>query len=813
MREIRYALRRLAREPRFAATALLTLALCLGANLTLFALVDAILLRPLPFPEAGHLVSLWNTYPKAGVERDGSSVTNYYERRGQIAAFSSLAIYRPGAATVGLTGATERVETLRVSPEFFATLGVAPARGRAFVEAETERGNDAVAILSDGYWRERWGADPNILGRELRLDGAPRRVVGILPADFRFLSSRARIYLPLSSRAEDRLAAQRHSGSSTQMIARLAPGVSLKEAQAQIDAHNAGVEANDPRAAAMTEAGFRTLVASLHGDHVAAIRPTLVMLETGVLFLLLLGAGNVGSLLLVRAVGRGREAGIRLAIGGGRRHLVRETLIETTVLTLGGGALGLALGAAGLRLVARFGADRLPLGGEIAFDARLALVALGSAAVLGLALGLPIAAFSFRSDPSRLLRSDTRGGGASRGTQAVRSGLVVAQIALAFVLLSGAGLLGRSLQQILAVSPGFRSDPVLTGRVSLPAKAYRGGAERQAFIDRWVTEIGRQPGVSAVGVATNVPLSGRIFQSAITVPGQVRRPGESPQGETFYALGGDAMAALGFTLKSGRLLDRNDAHRDRNVCVVDEGFARRYWPSGNPLGRRLYRGPDESDPSAACTIVGVVGTVKQEQLAETTRRGAIYFSYDGHFDSDLFLVVRSSAAVSPESLANALRRSVRTIDPELPVDDLRTMPSRMSDRLVDRRSSALLLAVFAALALSITAIGTYGVVGYSVARRRREIGLRMALGARPGQVRDHFLRFGFRLLAAGTTIGLLGAWLTARGLRGLLFGVPAMPWAILGGSVAILGSITLLACLLPAQRAAGISPMTALAED
>jgi len=781
--------------------------------LTLFALVDAILLRPLPFPESGRLVSLWNTYPKAGVDRDGSSITNYYERRGKIPAFSSLAIYRQGAAILGPTGATERVEVTRVSPEFFATLGVQPAQGRAFAEAETDRSNDAVVLLTDGFWRERLGADPQVLGRELRVDGASRRVVGVLPADFRFLSSHARLYLPLSTRPEDRAPSQRHSGSSTQMIARLAPGVSLAEAQAQIDAHNAAVEADDPQAAAMAEAGFRTMVASLHGDHVAAIRPTLLVLQGGVLCLLLLGAVNLSGLLLIRAVGRGRESGIRLAIGGGRRHLVSETLVETTVLTLLGGILGLGLGALGIRGVALLGSDRLPLGQEIAFDGRLALVALGSALALGLAIGLPIAFFTLRSDASRLLRSGTRGGTASRRTQGVRSGLIVAQIALAFVLLAGAGLLGRSLQQILAVSPGFRSDSILTGRVSLPSGTYRSGPERQAFIDRWVEEIGRKPGVSAAGIATNVPLSGRIFQSAITVPGQVRRSGESPQGETFYAVGGDAMTALGFTLKSGRFLDRNDAHRAGNVCVVDESFAGRYWPSGNVLGRRLYRGPNEEDPSSACTVVGVVGTVKQEQLAETGRRGAVYFSYDGHFDSDLFLVVRSAAAVSPESLGNALRQSVRKIDPELPVDDLRSMPSRMSDRLVDRRSSALLLGVFAVLALLITAIGTYGVVGYSVAQRRREIGLRIALGALPGQVRDQFLGFGFRLLAAGTALGLLGAWATGRGLSGLLFGVPALPWAILAGSVVILGSVTLLSCLLPAQRAAAVSPRTVLAEE
>ncbi len=813
MREIRYASRRLAREPRFTATALFTLALCLGANLTLFALVDAILLRPLPLPDAGRLVSLWNTYPKAGVERDGATIANYYERRGRIPAFASLSIYRHGAAILGSTGSTERVEITRVSPEFFATLGVEPARGRAFTEAETDRGNDQGVILTEGYWRERLGADPHALGRELRVDGLARRVVGILPADFRLLSSRARLYLPLASVPEDRAPAQRHSGSSTEMVARLAPGVSLHEAQVQIDAHNIAMAADDPQAKAMAEAGFRTRVASLHGDHVAAIRPTLLVLQAGVLFLLLLGAVNLGGLLSIRAVGRQREAGIRLAIGGGRRHLVSETLVETTVLTLVGGLLGLALGAAGIRLVALLGADRLPLGGEIAFDARLALVALGLAVALGLTIGSPIAALTLRADPSRLLRSGSRGGTPARGAHNVRSGLIVAQIALAFVLLVGAGLLGASLQKILAVAPGFRSESILTGRISLPALAYRSGPERQAWIDRWVEEIDRQPGVSAAGVATNVPLSGRTFKAAITVPGHVLRAGESAQGETIYALGGDAMAALGFNLERGRWLDRSDPHRALKPCAVDTAFARRYWPDGNPLGRRLYRGSTANDPADACTIVGVVGTAKQEQLHETTDRGAVYFSYESAFDNNLFLIVRTAAERSPESLAQALRNSVRAIDPELPVDDLRSMTSRMSDRLIDRRSSALLLGVFAAMALLITAIGTYGVIGYSVAQRRREIGLRMALGAQKSQVRDQFLKAGLRLLATGTAFGLLGAWASTRALASLLFGLPAVPWAILTGAAVTLCAVIVLSCLLPSQAAAAISPLEALAED
>jgi predicted permease len=812
VREIRYALRRLAREPRFTVTALSTLALCLGANLTLFALVDAILLRPLPFPDSGRLVSLWNTYPRAGVERDGSSVTNYYERRGKIAAFSSLAIYRPGAAILGPTGATERVEVGRVSPEFFSTLGVAPVRGRAFAETETGRQTDRVAIVTDGYWRDRLGADPNVLGRELRVDGASRRVVGVLPADFRFLSSRARLYLPLSSDPEDRTPARRHSGSSTQMIARLAPGVSFAEAQAQIDAHNAAMEADGPDAKAMAEAGFRTLVASLHGDHVAAIRPILVMLQVGVLCLLLIGSVNLVSLLLIRAVGRGRESGIRLAIGGGRRHVMSETLIETTVLTLLGGLLGLGLGAGGIRLVAAFGADRLPLGGEIGFDGRTALVALGAALALSLAIGLPIAAYHLRWDSSRLLRSGSRGGTDERGTQGLRHAFIVAQIALAFVLLAGAGLLGGSLQKILRTSPGFRAEHVATGRVSLSSKSYRSGAERAAFIDRWTAEIGRRPGVAAAGVATNVPLSGRIFQAAITVEGHALRPGESPHGETFYALGGGAMPALGLPLRQGRLLDAADAHRAERVCVIDEDFARRYWPNGSALGHRLFQSSREEDPSEAYTIVGVVGAAKHEQLAETTARGAIYFPYGARFDSDLVLIVRTAPG-APELSADALRQSVRKVDSELAVDDFQSMADRISDSLVARRSSALLSGIFAAIALLITAIGTYGVASYAVAQRRREIGLRMALGARPAQVRDQFLGLGFRLLTLGTGLGLLGAGLAVRALRGLLFGMPGVPLATLAGTAVILSSITLLSCLLPSQAAARISPMAALAED
>ena len=322
-------------------------------------------------------MTIFNTYPKAGVERDGSSLTNYYERRGHISAFTSLAIYRYGTEIIGEAGSTEREQTMRVSPDFFSTLGLGPVIGRTFTEEETTSETDHVAILSDTFWRQRYNADPNVIGRQIRVNSVPRTVIGVLPPAFRFLSSDARVFLPLASRPEDRAPSQRHSGGNvTQMIARLKPGATLAQAQSQIDAQNATLEVDDPQAKMIADAGFRSLVVPLHADHVAAIRPTLLLLEAGVLVLLLIGAVNLVNLLLVRASGRVKELAVRQALGASRGYVVSEVVVETTLLTLVGGLLGLAVGAGGIHLLRVLGADRLPLGGRIAFDARLALVAL-----------------------------------------------------------------------------------------------------------------------------------------------------------------------------------------------------------------------------------------------------------------------------------------------------------------------------------------------------------------------------------------------------------------------------------------------------
>jgi predicted permease len=811
MHELRYAFRQLRKAPAFTVTALATVAICLGANLTIFAVVDSVLLKPLPFPHAKQLVTIFNTYPKAGVDNDGSSLTNYYERRGHIPAFSSISIYREGSEVVGDAGSTEQEELMRVSPDFFATLGVNLAKGRTFTEPETITPieNHGVAIVSDSYWRQRLDSDPEVLGRDLRVNGVARKIIGVLPPGFRFLSSEARIFLPLTSRLAQRGPRDRHSGGGgTHMIARLKPGATLAEAQSQIDAHNTAVERDDPQAKMMADAGFRSPVLSLHADHVRSIRPTLWLMQVGVFFLLLIGAVNLVNLLLIRASGRAKEMAIRRSMGASRSDVVRQVMLETVLLTLAGGSLGLVVGAWGIRLLELLGANRLPLGAQIRFDGSLATIGLGGALVLGVLIALPIAWFNLNSHLGLALQSDSRTGTTSRAAQRLRHGFIIAQIALAFVLLAGAALLGSSLKKVMAVSPGFRADQVVTGQFTLPYGKYsEQSGERVAVLDRLVAAINRQPGVVSSGMVTNIPLSGDDGKTAVTPVGYKARQGESPHGHYTYGVTGDYFSTLGIPLRSGRFLTSEDSQRRQRVCVVDEDFARRYWTNGRALGERVFLGSD-SDVTNQFTIVGIVGAVKQAELTERQAQGAVYLPFRARGAGSIFVVARTSQP--SEAFVAALRKVFRTVDPELAIDDLRSMDARVADSLVARRSPALLAGIFATVALLLAAVGTYGVLSFAVAQRRREIGIRMALGAQKGQIGAQFFSLGLRLLAAGSAFGLVGAWLTSRGMQSILFGVPALPVATLLGTALVMTTVSLIACLIPARRATNVDPMIAL---
>jgi predicted permease len=456
----------------------------------------------------------------------------------------------------------------------------------------------------------------------------------------------------------------------------------------------------------------------------------------------------------------------------------------------------------------------LPLGAHIAFDGWLALIGLAGAVILGIVIAVPIAWFNLSSHLAHVLQSESRTGTVSRAAQRLRHGFIVAQIALAFVLLAGAALLGLSLKKVMAVSPGFRADHVLTGEVTVPFSY-----NARPFLDRLLEAIGQQPGVGAAGAITNVPLSGESGKSTVTPKGYVPPAGQSLQGHYSYQVTGDYFAALGIPLREGRFLTSADSHRADRVCVVDEDFARRYWPNGGVLGQRLFveqskdRAPrifqgSDSDDAKLFTIVGVVGAVKQAELTEPQGQGAVYLPFMDSDGINIFVATRTSQR--PEAFAQTLRKLVRATNPDLAIDNLRSMDARIAESLIARRSPALLAGIFAGVALLLAAIGTYGVLSYAVAQRTREIGIRMALGAQTKQIGAQFLSLGLRLLGAGTILGLMGAWWAGRAMQSVLFDVPTLHVATLLGTALVMTAVSLVACFIPARRATKVDPVIAL---
>lgn len=788
--DLRQTLRRLARERGFTLTVLLTLALCIGANVAIFAVVDAVLVRALPYPEPTRLVTTVNAYPGAGVERAGASLPNYYDRKQLIKAFASTSIWQGGNAIIGSAGSPQRVDRDRVSPEFFATLGVPLAMGRTFTEEEMFYKDSARAILTDEFWRTQFQADPEVLGKTFIVDSLPVTVIGVLPPKFRYFTSKARFFVPLASNAEDRKPDRRHS-NNMQLIARLAPGVSLAVAQEQVNALNAQQIEDDPFSSLLKGAKFRTDVFSLHADTVREIKPVLLLLQGGVFFLLLIGGVNLVNLLLIRASGRTKELAVRQALGAGAGHIAGEVALETVLLALGGGLLGLALGAAGVSLIGALGSDQLPTGSDIVFDGRLALVSLGTSLLVGLALSVPVIWFSLHSRLATVLQTESRGGTVSRAAQRLRHGFIIAQVALAFVLLSGAGMLGLSLRKLMTTSPGFHPEHVLTGNISLPWKGYPEDAPRLAFMERLLTELRSQPGVLSAGLTAGLPMGGNINNSATSIEGQEPGAGGTVRAHYMSPTAGEYWQAMSIPLLEGRFLEDADNHREQRVCLVDQDFARRYWPGQSPLGRRISPNPNFNEKEAF-TIVGVVGSVKQRELAETNAQGAIYFPMKGNYTPNNFSVVLRTG-LEPSALAPMLQKVVLKLDPELPVDQLKPMQGWIDESMVARRSPALLAGIFAAVALLLAAVGTYGVLAYAVNQRRREIGVRMALGAMPGQVLAQFLGLGARLLLAGLALGALGAWGAGRAMQTMLFGVGTVHVGVLAATAGVMMLVVLLA--------------------
>ena len=818
-RDVRLAVRSLLRARAFTFTVLLILALCLGANVVIFALVNGVLLRPLPFHDPDRLVTVFNCYPKAGLEHAGSSVPHYLERRREITAFADAALLRFEAVSLNRGTTPERIEAARVTPSFFRLLGVNAALGRTFDDGEGEVGKDRVVLLDDRLWREHFSADPAVIGTTVRLNDKPCLIIGVLPPGFRFLSQKAGLWMPLSFTADDRSDEQRH-GWGGEMIARLRPGVAVAAAQAQVDALNARMLKTDPSAKTMVEIGFHTLVRDLQSDRVAGLRPALLLLQTGALVLLVIGAVNLANLFMVRATSRIKEYSLHQVLGANRCQLVRKLVVEGLLLSLSGGLLGLGLGAAALRGMAVLTADRLPISVAPGPDISVCLAGLGLAGLLGLLLALPTGWFLTRGSPATTLSVASRGSTTTRPVLRLRHGLIVAQIALAFVLLSGAGLLGLSFLRLLRVPPGFQPDSRLTGAVTLPMEQYPEPGARVALIGRLLAGLRSSPGVASAAISTGVPFSGRSPRFARVIVGETGAADEFIQEALFNCwISGDYFSTLGVPLRAGRFLTDEDGQRGTKACVVDEEFARRHWPQGGALGRQIALPDDPQQPDAArdvYSIVGVVGAVKQDDLAAQGAHGAVYFPVTAKcrdllgFAAPAEFMVTIRSPLAPESVGPALGAIVRRLDPGLLLYEVKPMAARVDESLADRRTPLLLAGLFAGLSLLLATVGIYGVLAYSVAQQRREIGVRLALGARPEQILRQFLGLGFRLLAVGLPLGLVGAWWAGQAMAGLLFGVAPTNPGVFGSTALALTAVALLACLLPARRAAQVSPIEAI---
>jgi predicted permease len=816
--DLRLAIRLLSKDRAFTLTAALTLAICIGANTTLFSVVHNVLLSPLTVPESDRILLMSNSYPKAGADSLGySGAPDYYDRLRDLTVFEEQAEFDTRTRSIDENGTPTRVRVMQATPSFFRLVRVPPRLGRIFTDAEGEIGSEKKVILSQGLWQSLFGGDPAAIGKDLRINGEPHAIVGVMPKEFVFFDVDAVLWTPLAFTPEQKSDDSRHS-NNWRNIGRLKPGATLQQAQAQVDAINAANLDRFPQyRTLLLNAGFHTVVVGLKDYLVRDIRPVLYLMWGGALFVLLIGAVNVANLVLVRSRARLKELATRLALGAGRLRVTRQLVLESLVLTTVSAAAGLFLGYATLRLLGTINIQDLPRGNEIRVDGATVAYALGLASLIGCALGIiPIASLR-RSDLSVVLREEGRTGTSGTGARNLRRGLVVAQVGFAYVLLLGAGLLFASFRQILAVDPGFRADGVMTASVSLPSVRYKDDAALLAFADEALRKIRALPGVQSAGATDTIPFGGSHSDSVILAEGYRMGPEESVISPSRVVATPGYFETIGAHLVSGRFFEERDDAKALRVAIVDEKLARRFWPGADPIGRRMYLPTDINnllainDKTVFITVVGVIRDVKLESLTEGRQVvGTYYFPLAQSADGGLTYAVRTEG--DPATLAGPLRTALQSLDRELPVYDMATLEALTERSLLSRRAPVLLSLSFGAVALFLSALGIYGVLAYLVTQRTREIAIRLALGSSAGGVFKLVLREGVWLSAAGFVVGIAGAAVLRRALESQLFGVTATNPTVLAIVTAGLGLVAMAACALPARRATRIDPILALSE-
>ena len=802
--DIRFGARMLWKRPGFTAVAVLTLALGIGANTAIFSLVNAVLLKPLPFAEPERLVMLWEDATRIGFPRNTPAPANFVDWKAQTTSFEGMAAVSWVSLNLTGRGEPQKLGGHAVTADLFPLLGVRPALGRVFTDEEQKPGSDSrVVILSHGLWRDTFGGEASVVGRDLLLSGEKYTVVGVMPAGFQFLDPNVRLWVPLALSPEDWA---NRGGHYLTVVGRLKPGVSVGQADADLKAVMARISREYPDQAAEIGAFVLPLREQVAGD----VRRPLLMLVVAVAFVLLIACANVAGLLLARSAARRREIAVRAALGASRMRVVRQLLTESALLSAAGGAAGLLLALWSFAFLRQLVPPSLALSAGLSVDARALgftlLVSLVTATLFGLAPALQASKTDLAASLKEGAGRGAVGGGAGRS---LRGAFVVAEVALALVLLVGAGLLIQSLQRLRGQYAGIRPENVLTLRTVLPDNKYRDHAQRDAFYDAVLARVRSLPGVVAAGYTTTVPLTWKGGTSRLTIEGRAPKPGLGDDAN-HRQVTPDYLRALGLPLKTGRYIEESDGPRSQPVAVVNEAMARAFWPGADPLGKRFKVGGPAS-PNPWLTVVGVVADVRQMGL-DAPVKPEMYLPFKqvnyNQWFAPGYLVIRTSA--EPASLTAAVRREVHAVDPEQPVSNVQTMAEILGEESAQRRVGMTLLAAFAGLALLLASLGIYGVLSFFVAQRTQEIGVRLALGASPRSILALVLGKGMRLTLAGLGLGLLGAFALTRLIESQLFGVSASDPVTYAGLALLLACVALLACYLPARRATKVDPMVAL---
>jgi predicted permease len=802
-RDILYSVRMLAKSLGITLAALVSLALAIGANTLIFSALNAVLLTPLPYEDAEGLVLVWGHDLESGSDRDQVSATDAQDFR-RARSLSELAAFMGWMPVLTGSGEPERIAAMQVGDGYFEILKAKPLLGRVFLPEEQEPGKDFVVVLGHGLWQRRFGGDPGVLGRKVTLNGRPYTVVGVMRPEVQPLPSPsltdwpAELYRPVAEPYDDTERSSRH----LRAIARLAPGATVEEAQAEIS----GIAARLAQAFPDQNWKRGVHVVSLREDTVGPLRPALLVLFGAVAAVLLIACANIGNLLLARTLARGREIAIRSTLGATRGRISRQFLIESGVLSLAGGALGLALAFWGRRAVEAFGAGFLPAGRSLDLDVRVLAFTLGVSVLAGLLFGAVPALRAAQADLGRALKEGTQGSGEGPDRGRLRGVLVVAEVAMALVLIVCAGLLIRSVARLQAVDPGFDPAGRLTLNVWLPSARYDTGARQTAFYDRVLAEVEALPGVVAAGLVSTLPLNS-FDQVSVGVEGLAISEGQEPDVDRYIVTPG-YLAAMGVPLVAGRGLTAADAAGSPLAVLVSETMARQLWPGQNALGKRVSipdGRPREERPWR--TVVGIVKDVKQYGLdRESTPQ--MYLPQAQFPTNYMTLVIHAGG--DPASLAPQVGAAIRKLDPEQAVFGVETMEEVVAGSTSLRRFAMLLLGCFAGLALLLAAVGIYGVMSYSVVQRTREMGIRMVLGARHGDVMLLVLGRGLILAGAGLGIGLAAALGATRMMTSLLFEVSPTDPATFAAITLLLGSVALAACYLPASRTLELDPLEAL---